>query len=238
MCLQRSDLAMEMLEMTTTGGNTSSDSSHAGIVDSITQLIMVASGTDEPRDFEITLKQLLTPLDASALLSVRKKLGDYSTDDLRVFGHAVYSIAHPDEDHYQLPGAGVAIPFYAETTPTAVNFLGSGSTSAAASVLIATCSTEYSLLLRAEVPNAIALGRAAVMCRSINGGVPLAVGGVFGKKFVSPYSGTMTFEDLAWLGRQEQKLVPHAEYLRQHKTYARHFIEKLLSANNPPPAVV
>lgn len=224
---------MELLEMTNTGDvPAASGKNVATTVESIVQLVVVASGNDEPSDFENTLRSLLLPLDENVLKSIRSKISKYRTDDLRVFGHVVYALSHRSEDNlHQLPSNDIAIPFYAESTPTAVTF-GSNSVGSRSSILSTTLSMEYSLLLHEVDPStALTLGRAAVLCRSISGGLPLAVGGVFKEKFVSPYSGTMTFSDLMWIGSMEKRLAPHADYLREHRTYERHFIEDLLAKN-------
>lgn len=225
---------MELLEMIKTGSSSAASNDSASIVESIVQLTMVAAGSDVPSDFDSAIRETLLHLDGKDLATIKKKISSFRTDDLRVFGNAVYSLSHRDEDQgHQLPANAIAVPFYAECAPTAVTF-GVSSVESATSVLNATLGMEYSLLLHEVDPRtALAMGRAAVMCRSISGGMPLAVGGVFGSKFVSPYSGTVTFTDLIWLGRLEKSLAPHAEYLRTHRTYDRRFIENIL-ANGVP----
>jgi hypothetical protein len=229
---------MQLLNMRTTDGTPPMhDAAHAAAVDGILQMLSSASEDKSPADFETAIRAVLMALETKTMVPIRQKLKSYSSAELRVLGHVLYSYSKSETDHQPLATASSTVPFYVETTPTAVNFIGEHSDAAIYGVLNATLTNEYFLLLgsgKFSPSTAMALGRAAVMCRSINGGIPLAVGGIFHGKFVSPYSGTMTFDDLAWIGNQESLLVPHAAYLRQHKTCERHFIERLLSGAQTP----
>lgn len=229
---------MQLLNMRTTDGTPPPhDAAHAAAVDGILQTLATEAEVNAPDDFEASIRSVLMSMETKSMVPIRQKLKSYGTKELRTLGHVLYAYSKGEDEHHTLATAGSTVPFFVETTPTAVAFMGESSDAAIYGVLSATLTNEYFLLLgsgKFSPSTAMALGRASVMCRCINGGIPLAVGGIFHGKFVSPYSGTMTFDDLAWIGNQEHLLAPHAAYLRQHKTCERHFIEKLLAGSQNP----